>query len=97
MTRLGFHPHIAPMIENSLPRKREPQTQAVAFAGADKWLEQMFTDLWRDARPGVFYLNEGALTLAGGADRDGAAIGHSFERIADKIDEHALNARALER
>jgi len=53
MTRLGFHPHVAAMIEDGLPRKRESQTQAIALAGADKWLEQMLTDLERDARPVV--------------------------------------------
>src|SRR2546423_12378144 len=29
MTWLGLHPHIAAVIENSLPRERQPQTQSI--------------------------------------------------------------------
>src|ERR1051325_3141990 len=55
---LGLHTNIAAMLEDRLPRQRESQSQAVPFAGRNKWLEKSGTDFRCDAWPSVFHRHD---------------------------------------
>src|SRR5689334_6790818 len=93
----GFHPHIPAVLEDGLARQSETESEAVAFAGADKRLEEGRADFGRDAGSVVLDLNDRGPLFETGGDVDGAAIRHGLEGVADEVDKGAFHTAALQR
>src|SRR5436190_505603 len=61
--RPGFEPHVAAVLDHRLAREREPDAETVAFAGRDKGLEELRTDLGRDAGAVVLDMRDHRIAL----------------------------------
>ena len=97
LNSLGIYPQLAAMIEHGLVRKCEPEPNAVLLTRADKWLKKPGTDVRRNPRTRIAYLDDDRAGLRFGGDAKRSSIRHGGESIIDQIHKDPFDPRAFQR
>src|SRR5271155_4012015 len=91
----AVYPQIAPVIEQRLPRKRQPQPHAVFLPESYEWLEQPRAHFRLYARTGILHHDFDERVPHQDLNVNGPAAGHHFDRVLEQIREHAFHALPL--